>query len=678
MKKIILITLLALLALPFAKADEGMWLPSLIGKERIKDMQAKGLKLSAADLYDINNACLKDAIVRFGGGCTGEMISSEGLLLTNHHCGYRQIQSHSSLENDYLTDGFVARSKQQELANPGLKVNFLKEMRDVTEQINAAKNPKQLEKIKAKIIKEATKNGVGLEANIESLYYGNEFYLFVYQVYSDVRLVFAPASSIGKFGGDTDNWMWPRHTGDFSMFRVYADKDNNPAEYSADNKPFTPKKHFTLSAKGIKEGDFTFVYGFPGRTQQYIHSEAVKFIEEISNPLKIELRTRRLEIMNAAQEADALVRIKYAAKNASVSNAWKKWQGETLGLKRLKTVETKQTLELQFKTWVQNKPQYQGIVEGLQSLYDSLEKYSLAKDLFIEAPLSIELVKFAINYNANYDKNPQKASPAFYKDYVTKIDSTTAHYLLEKFVEYTPKEFLPEGFTYESMDKLVAEMFTKSIFLDSVALHSATKEQIENDVTVKFAKTILTAYNVVAPEIKTLNSSITELYKTYMQGLMQMQPERDFFPDANSTLRIAYGKVGGYSPRDAVFYTPVSTLDGVMQKDNPNIYDYDIPESLREMYRAKDFGRWEVNGTVPVCFIATNHTTGGNSGSPVLNANGELIGINFDRVWEGTMSDIQFDPEVCRNIALDIRYVLFVVDKLYDAPYLVDEMDIEF
>ena len=674
MKKIVLLTLFVLFALPMAKADEGMWLPSLIGKERIKDMQAKGLKLSANDLYDINNACLKDAIVRFGGGCTGEMISSEGLLLTNHHCGYRQIQSHSSLENDYLTDGFVARSKKEELSNPGLKVDFLKEMRDVTSEIMSAKNPKAAKKIREKLIKEATKNGVGLKANIESLYYGNEYYMFVYQEFTDVRLVFAPASSIGKFGGDTDNWMWPRHTGDFSIFRVYADANNEPAEYSADNKPFTPKKHFKLSAKGIKEGDFTFVYGFPGRTQQYIHSEAVKYIEEISNPLKIELRTRRLEIMNSAQDADALVRIKYSAKNASVSNAWKKWQGETLGLNRLKTVETKQTLELQFKTWAQDKPQYQGVVEDLETLYDSLERYALAKDIFVEAPLSIELVKFALSYT----KDGQKVSPAFYKDYVKQIDSTTAHYLVEKFIEYTPKEFVPVGFTMDSVDKVVAEMFTKSIFLDSAKLHSATKEQVDADVTTRFAKAIVGAYVKVLPEFGTYNDEITELYKTYMQGLMEMQPERNFFPDANSTLRIAYGKVGGYEPRDAVYYTPVSTLDGVMQKDNPKIYDYDVPESLREIYRNKDFGRWEVDGTVPVCFIATNHTTGGNSGSPVLNANGELIGINFDRVWEGTMSDIQFDPEVCRNIALDIRYVLFIVDKLYGASYLVEEMDVVY
>lgn len=676
-------------------ADEGMWLPNLIGKDRINDMQAKGLKLSAADLYDINNACLKDAIVRFGGGCTGEMISNEGLLLTNHHCGYGQIQAHSSLENDYLTNGFVAKNRAQELPNSGLKVTFLQSMSDVTSDVlkgtaklSEVKKEELIKKNIKKIVDNA-KQGDKYSASVEPLYYGNQYYLFVYKDYTDVRLVFAPASSIGKFGGDTDNWMWPRHTGDFSIFRVYANKDNEPAKYSAENVPFIPKKSFEISTKGVQEGDFTFVYGFPGRTQQYLHSGEIKYIIEKGNPTKIGLRTKRLDVFNAAQGADPAVRIKYAAKNAGVSNAWKKWQGESLGLKRLGTYEKKVELENQFEIWAKDKPQFSGVTNDLSMLYDSLSHLRLAYDYYMEALMQVEVIRFASQFIkldadkfANKKESLASNSEGFFKDYETSIDSKVAKLILKEMQQNVDVVFVTPEFANDNIENRVEVIFKNSIFVDknkvekllSMDINEALSA-IANDPVTMFYKPLSQKFETqIDPNYKRINSKITALYTNYMKGLMEMQPTREFFPDANSTLRIAYGKVSGYDARDAVYFKPVSTLDGVMQKDNPEIYDYDVPAELRDIYKRRDFGKWTVNGTVPVCFIATNHTTGGNSGSPVLNANGELIGINFDRVWEGTMSDLEFDPTVCRNIALDIRYVLFVVDKLYGAGYLIDEM----
>ncbi|MFI3294854.1 MAG: S46 family peptidase [Rikenellaceae bacterium] len=659
--------------------SQGMWLPSLVGKERIKDMQQKGLKLSAKDLYDINNSSLKDAIVSFNGGCTGELISNEGLLITNHHCGYGQIQSHSTIEHDYLTNGFVAADRSQELANEGLKVHFLQQMSDVTKEVmKGTKNvTDKVEKdsiinhnIKALIAQNANPEK-SIWARVEPLYYGNEYYMFVYQSYLDVRLVMAPASSIGKFGGDTDNWMWPRHTGDFSMFRIYANADNEPAAYSPDNVPYTPKRSFVISRKGVQEDDFTFVYGFPGRTQQYLHSAAIDYITEYGNPVKIGLRTKRLEIMNAAQAADPAVRIKYASKNASVSNAWKKWQGELLGLKRLKTADKKVELEKEFDAWASNKAEYKGLIAQFQELYDQLEEYALAVDYYTESAMVMEFRTLA----AQYQKEGAKVNyAAFFKNYERSIDSTTSDFLFKEFVANVPSKFRPEG--YDDAQAVIKDIFENSIFVDSTKLRQATREQITTDPAFKLSVALSQKMAEVVAPYTQINKQITELYSSYMRGIMELRPDYPYFPDANSTLRIAYGKVQGYAPRDAVYYTPVSTLKGVMQKDNPDIYDYDVPQKLRDVYASGEFGDYAtVGGEVPVAFIATNHTSGGNSGSPVLNANGELIGVNFDRVWEGTMSDLEFDPEVCRNISLDIRYVLFNLEVLYGAGYLLDEMN---
>ncbi|WP_294596946.1 S46 family peptidase [uncultured Rikenella sp.] len=677
---------------PAVRADEGMWLPSLIQQGRIKEMRAKGFRLKAPDLYAVNQASLKDAIVRFGSGCTGELISDQGLLITNHHCGYGQIQQHSSVEHDYLTHGFAAMNRSEELPNPGLVVSFLVEMSDVTDRIldgvtpnmDEAERQKRIDANKEAVVRTATE-GNHYKASVEALYYGNQYFLFVYEVFEDVRLVFAPPSAVGKFGGDTDNWMWPRHTGDFSIFRVYAGRDNKPAPYSPDNVPYVPKKSFTISLRGMQPGDFTFVYGFPGRTYQYLHSEAVRYIEEKSDPHKVNLRTLRLNIMNRAQAADPKVRIQYAAKNASVSNAWKKWQGEMKGVKRLGTVEKKQAFERRFEAWAADKPEYAGTTHRLAALYDSLESYAFARDYHAEAVLAIELLKFAGTFAEAKDLTPetrtklQAAADKFYKDYVPAIDRETAGALMSEYLRNVPEQFRPTGAATD-----MAAIFDSSLFTDSTRVNrllasedtTALHGTIDNDAAVQAYRAFTEVYkNRIEPAYAALNKQIDREYRTYMRGMMEMRRgEHEFYPDANSTLRIAYGKVDGYRPADAVCYEPFSTLDGVMEKDNPEIYDYDVPARLRQLYETKDYGRWAVNGTVPVAFIATNHTTGGNSGSPVLNARGELIGVNFDRCWEGTMSDLEYDPVVCRNIALDIRYALFLIDRVGGAGYLLDEM----
>lgn len=681
-----------------ASADEGMWLPSLIS-QRIVDMQSKGFKLSAEDIYSVNQASLKDAVVLFGRGCTGEVISPEGLLLTNHHCGYGQIQQHSSVEHDYLRDGFWAMSRKEELPNKGLTVSFLERMDDVTSRILEGCTPSFTEsqrdsvvKVNAEeLIKEVTAEGKGLRATVESLYYGNQYFLFLYREYSDIRLVGAPPSSIGKFGGDTDNWMWPRHTGDFSIFRIYADKDNNPAEYSEDNVPYTPKKFFKISLGGVQEGDFTFVYGFPGRTQEYIMSEGVRYVSEISDPAKIALRTMRLDTQKKYMSESQKVRIQYSSKNAGVANAWKKWQGEMKGINRLGTVAAKKEYEKRFAQWAQGT-EYSSILPRLDSLYHAVEPYTFAKEYYSETAATVELCKFAASVakeiKAGNKVKAASLSEEFYKDYYLPIDKESFVAIMGAFVEDVPVEFHPEYMKeelakYGSVGKWADALFGESVFADAEKvskLEAADSTSIYADPAVRFANEFKKWYaHDVYPTDKRLNQEITLLYRDYMRGQMAFEPEKAFFPDANLTLRVAYGSIAGYAPADGIYYKPLSTLEGIMQKDNPEIFDYDIPQRLRDIYAAKDYGRWAVteangNKTIPVCFIATNHTSGGNSGSPVINKDGNLIGLNFDRVWEGTMSDIVFDPEYCRNISLDIRYVLFTIDKLAGADHLLKEM----
>ena len=685
MKRIFLILLvLAGIASPL-RADEGMWIPALIS-QRIADMQAKGFKLSAEDIYSVNQASLKDAVVLFGGGCTAEIVSGEGLLFTNHHCGYSQIQQHSSVEHDYLKDGFWAMNRSEELPNRGLSVSFLERMEDVTNAVLKGYKASMTEEERAalirknsdELVKKATADGKGLRANVEALYYGNQYFLFVYRVYRDVRLVGAPPSSIGKFGGDTDNWMWPRHTGDFSIFRVYADKDNNPAEYSPDNVPYRPKRFLTVSRAGVKEGDFTFVYGCPGSTKEYVLSDDVYSVET-SDPQKIDLRTLRLDIRKKYIDQSPAVRIQYSSKAQGVSNSWKKWQGEAKGLVKNKAVEVKKAYEARFKQWAKGT-KYDGLVERLEALYAEREPYYRAYDYYSEAARPTELLSLASSVRSQLANKEAKDSyvERFFKDYYQPIDKEIFAALMKAFDEKLADDVKPAYFKeqiakYRGDTKAWSEdLFKNSVFATKescLALTEADKAKVDNDPAwLLYNAFYQWYYNELRPTINRTGDEIQLAMRDYMKAQMEFEPNKAFYPDANMTLRVAYGHVEGYAPSDAIYYRPVSTLKGIIEKDNPEIFDYDIPQTLRDIYAE---GGHE---TQPVCFLASNHTSGGNSGSPVLNADGNLIGINFDRVWEGTMSDLMFDPEICRNISIDIRYLLFNIEHIGHASYLFNEM----
>ena len=683
MKKL-LISILAFAAfLAPARADEGMWLPALIS-QRIGDMQAKGFKLTAEDIYSVNQASLKDAVVLFGSGCTGELVSNDGLLFTNHHCGYGYIQKHSSVEHDYLKDGFWALSRAEELANPGLTVSFLEYMQDVTAAVLKGYDPATMtEEDRQRIVNEnsnalkaeAVKDGIGLKASVEALYYGNQYFLFVFRVFSDVRLVGAPPSSIGKFGGDTDNWMWPRHTGDFSIFRIYADKNNNPAKYSEENVPYHPKKFFKISRAGVKEGDFTFVYGCPGSTREYVTSDEVSYITEVSDPQKIDLRTQRLQIQKKYMGQDQAVRIKYSSKNASTANAWKKWQGEVKGVLKNKIVDRKKAYEARFRQWAKGT-QYDGLLDKLAAVYARRNPYYIAYEYYNETIRSIEVLNFAAQFRKDgRTKALDGAIENFFKDYYKPIDEEIFVAMMTAFDKQLPDEFKPQYFKdklaqFGSIEAWKNSLFASTVFADKEKVLAIKEgENLNSDPAIE----MFSAFNSwftkdLRPVVMETNNELRLLYRDYMRGQMEFEKDKAFYPDANLTLRVAYGKVAGYKPADAIEYKPVSTLKGIMEKDNPDIFDYNIPQTLRDIYAE---GGHEDQ---PVCFIATNHTTGGNSGSPVLNADGNLIGINFDRVWEGTMSDIAFDPEVCRNISLDVRYLLFNIEAIGHAAYLFDEM----
>jgi hypothetical protein len=703
----------AILFISQLSAKEGMWIPILLEKYNLAEMQDMGFKLTAQDIYDVNNSSMKDAVVIFGGGCTGELISNEGLLITNHHCGYRQIQSHSTVQNDYLSNGFWAMNKEEELQNRGLTVSFLEYMKDVTQEVmnevEGLEGEAKEKKIKENTdgILDAAKEDGKYKTSVKPLFYGNQYFLYVYKVYKDVRLVGAPPSAIGKFGGDTDNWMWPRHTGDFSIFRVYADKNNEPAEYSEDNVPYQPKKFFPVSMKGIEPGDFTMVFGNPGSTMQYWPSQAVDLTMNQRDPDRIEIRDKKLQIIGADMESDSKIRIQYAAKYAGISNSWKKWQGEIKGLKRLDAVNKKLAYEAEFKEWaIKNgtwDSTYQPVFENFEKQYKEYAKYIKAYDYYSEIVFrGVEIFRQARIANSLINnienKQPEKVESirvamitglaSFFKDYNQTTDEKLFAVLMPVLLNGVGAEFLPAEFI-ETINKydaenLVKKVYQKSILTDSEKLEKLLATKDEKQLLKLRKDPLVVLYNRlsfihetnIAPQVKLINANITASMKIYMAGLMEMKKDQAFYPDANLTLRVAYGKVEGYEPMDGVKYKHFTTLSGIMEKDNPDIYDYDVPDRLKELYQNKDFGKYEVNGTVPVCFTASNHTTGGNSGSPVVNGNGELIGVNFDRCWEGTMSDIMFDPERCRNIAIDIRYALFIIDKFAGAGYLLDEMEI--
>ncbi len=691
--------------------DEGMWIPALLKKYNEADMKKMGLKISAEDIYSINHSSLKDAIVLFGRGCTGEIISSEGLLLTNHHCGYGSIQSHSTVEHDYLRDGFWAMSKDEELPNPGLTVKFLIRMEDVTDKIlpylneNMTEQERQqkVEELSKAIIEEATKN-THYEASVKPLYYGNQYFLYVMETFRDVRLVGAPPSSIGKFGGDTDNWMWPRHTGDFSLFRVYTAPDGSPADYSPENIPLKPRKFLKISLKGVKKGDFTMVYGYPFTTQEYLPSFAVEYYQKFEYPVRIDLRTRKLNILDEAMKNDPETKIKYAAKYAGISNGWKKWQGVILGLERSHTLEKKLEFEQYFQQQINaNKElsnKYGNILPQLEQLYTEYKPVSLWITWFSETVYSIESFRFSsqfaslLSFDPKTQKDQLKArleklsgyAEKHFRDYATHVDREICKAMLSELYKNIEPEHLPPLFKewmnkFGSVEALTDYLFSNSVFVSRdktmKLLQSFKAKKLEKDPIYRLYQDFLMFYrNHYYLLDREMEMKLNSLMRKYMAAIMEIQKDKLFYPDANATLRLTYGQVDGYEPADGVYYRYYTTLEGVMEKSTQPYDDYQVPPRLVELYRNKDYGIYGYNGEMPIAFIARNHTSGGNSGSPVLDANGYLVGVNFDRNWEGTMSDFDYNPSMCRNISLDIRYCLFIIDKFAGAGYLIKEMEL--
>ena len=701
-------TLLAMFALllPAAVADEGMWIPMLLGKNQAA-MQKAGMRITAQDIYDINNACLKDAVILFNQGCTGEFVSDQGLFLTNHHCGYYYITSNSTVEHDYLTHGFWAMSRDEEIPCKGLTATRLVRMEDVTNRVLAGIDDKLSEEERSRIVERNIKAitvaavaGTHYKAIIKPFYYGNQYFMYINEVFTDVRLVGAPPSNIGKFGGDTDNWMWPRHTGDFSMFRVYVGKDGKPAEFSKDNLPYKPLKHLDISLKGIDEGDFTFVFGYPGTTQRYVthHQMQLQALEE--NPIRIACRDIRLKHYNNAMNQSPAQRLKYASKVASIANGWKKWQGETLGINRLSGVAQKKAQEAEFQAWADNRDEYRNVLRDMGRAYDRIRPIEIEWTYFNEAVMASDLMnrayklyKFAgIAKSEERDAAIEKMiaeNETFFADFDQHSPVDRAIFVETMLYMYQQGQapYL-DSFRKgkESVEQALGRIYDASILTDHAKMYKLLSKYSEKQASIiledpavqLFTTAYATAYTTDKDYLYDANKrEINKLMRTYVRGMMQQYPDSNFFPDANLTLRVAYGHVQGFKPKDGVYYNAYSTLEGIMEKENPDIYDYVVEPRLKELYNNKDYGRYaNLRGEMPVGFIATNHTTGGNSGSPVLNADGQLIGINFDRCWEGTMSDLLFDPDYCRNISLDIRYCLFIIDKFAGAKHLIDEMTI--
>lgn len=701
-------------------ADEGMWLPLYLKSYNFARMKELGLQLPAEEVFSNQNGSLKDAIVWFNGGCTAEVISDKGLLLTNHHCGFSEIASHSTLQNNYLQDGFWAQDFKAELPCKGLTVSFVREMHNVTAELLQDINPYQLTneakaQIKSRLATISAKykgpfaSNPGVDVMVTPMFYGTEYYLFVLETFTDVRLVGAPPSGIGKFGGDTDNWMWPRHTGDFSMFRIYSNQNNQPAEYNPNNTPYTPRKSLTISLQGVKPGDFTMVYGFPGRTQEYISSYQLELVTQVQNKHKIALRKKRLEVIDAAMASGPKLRLMYADAQASIANYWKKWLGENNGVERAHTLSNKQEREAKVEAWLNaNKTSEIPLsFADLKRWTDSLRTVALANDYYREAVLGNGLLAFAATWedalktfrtNGNKPdvvagrlKSLKTQIEEFYATRNQEVEVKLLAICLKAIHEDVPERWHPKEYKdlikkHKGDFNLIASDLYKKSYLASAATAEKGLQQLLKMDTNKVSKDpAILLYRVFTNQHKNEVQPRYQLFMSKLEGATglllgatrKMDPDKKLYPDANSTLRVAFGKVDGFQPTDGVFYKHYTTLDGVMEKQNDSIEEFKVPLKLKLLWKNKDYGSYAVNGTVPLAFTASNHTTGGNSGSPVLDAKGRLIGTNFDRCWEGTMSDLQYDKDRCRNIALDVRYTLFIIDKYGECRRLIDEMKIE-
>ena len=709
----IFILLICCLSLSVVRAGGGMWLPLLLENLNEEEMQAMGMEISAEDIYSINSGSLKDAIVHFGGFCTGEVVSKRGLVLTNHHCGFGAIQEHSTLEHNYLQDGFWAAEEHEELANPGLFVTFIVSMEDVTTRILEGVTDEMNEVERARFIQRNTEQ-VKAETQlpefeewlVKPFYDGNRYYAFHTKTYPDVRLVGAPPSSIGKFGADTDNWEWPRHTGDFSLFRIYTAPDGSPAAYDANNVPMRPKRHLEVSTAGIKPGDFSMIFGFPGTTEQYLPAVAMEQRTEIINPIRIGMRDLSLAVIDSAMRADPQARIDYASKQARIANAWKKWRGESQGVEAVGAVAKRRQLETDFQDRLAAKPsameKYGNLIPRLNELYTQRLPLEQSRAYLGELNYNIDLFRLANILDGQFSLADNNGMQAFrdraatlleylggiYDGYDPAIDKAVARALLKEYYERLPTEH-QSAYVLDQLefagdyDRLIDDLFDRSYLTRGDRVLSllesdpeAFVETIRADRAFQFVRQlnrvserqVMDVYNAYAERINGLQRS-------YMDGLLRFFPERRLYPDANGTLRVSYGKYEGFMGLEGDDYGYMTYLDGVIEKYVPGDYEFDVPERLRQLYAEKDYGAYATeDGKMPVCILGSNHTTGGNSGSPALNAKGQLVGLNFDRTWQSTMSDVYYDPAICRNIMVDIRYILFLIDKFGGAPHLVEEM----
>jgi hypothetical protein len=714
MKKYLILFVVTITLHVSSFADEGMWLPLFIERLNYVDMQKEGLHLTAEEIYSVNHSSLKDAIIMFGGGCTGEIVSAQGLIFTNHHCGYGSIQSHSTVEHDYLTDGFWAMRQEEELPTPGLTARFLVSIQDVTATVLGNVNDNMTENDRSEKIRKTCRDleqkitkDTPLDARVSSFFNGNEYYLFVYEVYRDVRLVGAPPSSIGKFGADTDNWMWPRHTGDFSIFRVYAAKDGSPANYSADNVPLKPKHYLPVSIKGVNKGDFTMIMGYPGSTDRYATSYTIDWALNIHNPSVVKIRTDKLDIMKKDMDADPAVRIKYASKYAGTANYWKFYIGQDKGLKKLNVADRKREIEDRFADWVNaNRDRNLAYREALLSIskaYESIDKYELATVYNSEAiNRGCEIIGFSRQLNAlakalESSKSDQEAIgriqdrlkssvEQYFKNYNAPTDERLLASMLSLYYANVPCNQQPEYLNIifkkhkGDFSKYASEVFSKTIFADQSKLNAFIEnpslKKLQKDPVWPLQKAFAENADKIDSLLKPANELLAKGRRLFVRGLQQMEAGKKFYPDANSTMRLTYGKVDDYSPQDAVDFDYVTTLDGIMQKEDPTNWEFVVPAKLKQLYHEKDYGRYGKNGKMTVGFITNNDITGGNSGSPVLNADGELVGLAFDGNWEAMSGNYAFEPDLQRTICVDIRYVLFIIDKFAGAQNLIQELTI--